>query len=50
MRLNKGDEIRIDFLTGGKMRCRIDYITVTPAGATAVIGGGDGPTAILLSE
>ena len=50
VRLNKGDEIRIDFLTGGKMRCRIDYITVTPAGATAVIGGGDGPTAILLSE
>lgn len=50
VKLNKGDEIRIDFLTGGKMRCRIDYITVTPVDATTVIGGADGPTAILLSE
>ncbi len=30
VRLKTGDEIRIDFLTGGKMRCRIDCIDITP--------------------
>lgn len=29
VRLNRGDEVRVDFITGGKMRCRIDYITIT---------------------
>lgn len=29
VRLNRGDEVRVDFITEGKMRCRIDYITIT---------------------
>lgn len=30
VKMKTGDQIRIDFYTQGKARCRIDYITITP--------------------